>query len=52
MVPGNNRQTYDLMLVVQKETIVFFLGNKVKFFSAVLIFGSRSVVPKVGGEKL
>jgi len=29
---------------VQTETIVFFLGNKIKFSSAVLIFGSRSMV--------
>jgi len=29
------------MLVVQIETIVFFLGNKFKFSLAVLIFGSR-----------
>jgi len=31
------------MLVAQK-TIVFFLGNKFKFSSAVLIFGSKSMV--------
>jgi len=29
---------------VQTETFVIFLGTKIKFFSAVLIFGSRSVV--------
>jgi len=29
---------------VQTETFVIFLGNKIKFFSAVLIFGSRSMV--------
>jgi len=29
---------------VQTETFVIFLGNKIKFFSALLIFGSRSVV--------
>jgi len=29
---------------VQTETIVFLLGNKIKFSSAVLIFGSRSMV--------
>ena len=44
MVPGNNRQTHDLMLVVQTGTIVFFLDNKIKFCSAVLMFGSRSTV--------
>jgi len=44
MVPGHNRQTYDLTLVVQTETIVFVLGNKIKFFFDVLIFGSRSMV--------
>ena len=44
VVPGNNRQTYDLMLVMQTETIVFFSGNKIKFFLAVLIFGSKSMV--------
>jgi len=32
------------MLIVHIETIVFFLGNKFKFSSAVLIFGSRSMV--------
>jgi len=44
MVPGNNRQTYDLTLVVQTETIIFFIGNKIKFCSAVVIFGFRSMV--------
>jgi len=46
MVPGDKyiRQTYDLMLVVKTGTIVFFSGNKIKFSSAVLIFGSRSIV--------
>jgi len=34
----------DLTLVVQTEAIVFFLGNQIKFYSAVLIFGSRSMV--------
>jgi len=29
---------------MQTETIVFFLGNNIKFSSAVLIFGSRSMV--------
>jgi len=29
---------------VKKETIVFVLGNKIKFSLAVLIFGSRSMV--------
>jgi len=29
---------------MQKETIVFFLDNKFKFSSAVLIFSSRSMV--------
>jgi len=29
---------------MQKETIVFFLDNKIKFSSAVLIFSSRSMV--------
>jgi len=29
---------------MQTETIVFFLGNKIKFSSTVLIFGSRSMV--------
>jgi len=28
---------------VQTEKIVFFLGNKIKFSSAVLIFGCRSM---------
>ena len=28
MVSGEIRQTYDLMLVVQIETTVFFLGNR------------------------
>jgi len=32
------------MLVVQTETNVFFLDNKIKFCSIVLIFGSRSMV--------
>jgi len=32
------------MLVVQTETIVFFLGNEIKFSSAVLIFDSTSMV--------
>jgi len=44
MVPGHNRQTYHLTLVVQTETIVFVLGNKIKFCLVVLIFGSRSMV--------
>jgi len=39
-----NRQIYDMTLVVQTETIVFFLFNKIKFSSTVLIFGSRSMV--------
>ena len=30
---------------MQTETIVFCLGNKIKFSSAVLIFYSRSTVP-------
>jgi len=29
---------------VQTKTIVFFLGNKIKFSSAVLIFYCRSMV--------
>jgi len=29
---------------VQTETFIIFLGNKIKIFSAVLIFRSRSVV--------
>jgi len=29
---------------VQKETFVFFLGNKIKFSPAFLVFGSRSMV--------
>jgi len=29
---------------MQTETIVFLLGNKIKFPLAVLIFGSRSMV--------
>jgi len=29
---------------VQAETIVFFSGNKIKFSSTVLIFGSGSMV--------
>jgi len=29
---------------VQTETIVFFLGNEIKFCSAVHIFGSRSMI--------
>jgi len=33
-----------MTLVVQTETIVFFLFNKIKFSSTVLIFGSRSMV--------
>jgi len=49
MVPGHNRQTYDLTLVVQTETIVFFSGNKIKFCSVVLIFGSRPMVGLVIG---
>jgi len=44
MVLEINRQTYDLTLVVQTETIVFFLGSKIKFSSTVLIFGPRSMV--------
>jgi len=36
MVPGHHRQTYDLTFVVKTETIVFFLGNKMKFCAAVL----------------
>jgi len=44
MVLGDKWQTYDLTLVVQTETIIFFLGNKIKFSSAVLIFYSRSMV--------
>jgi len=39
-----NGQTYDVMLFVQTLTIVFILGNKIQFCSAVLIFGSRSMV--------
>jgi len=38
------RQTYDLTFVVQTEKNFFFLGNKIKFFSAVLILGSRWMV--------
>jgi len=48
MVPGHNRQTYDLTLVAQIKRIVFFLCNKIKFCSAVLIFGSRAEVPNLG----
>jgi len=33
-----------MTLVVQTETIVFFLLNKIKCSSAVLIFDSRSMV--------
>jgi len=32
---------------VQTEAIVFFLGNKIKFYSVVFIFGSRSIVALV-----
>jgi len=32
---------------VQTETFVIFSGNKIKFFSAVPIFGSRSMVALV-----
>jgi len=39
-----NGQTYDLTLVMHTETIVFFLGNKIKFCPAVPIFGSRSMI--------
>jgi len=39
-----NRQINDLTLVVQTEPIALFLGNKIKFSTAVLIFGSRSMV--------
>jgi len=35
---------------VQTETIVFFLGNMIKFSSAVLIFGSRSMVALCIGD--
>jgi len=45
-----NRRTYDLTLVVQTETIVFFLDNNMNFSSAVLIFGSRSMVALSIGE--
>jgi len=44
-----NGQRYDLMLVVQTERIVYFLGNKTKFSLAVLIFGSRSMVALLVG---
>jgi len=44
MVLGDKWQTCDLTLVVQTETTVFFLGNKITFSSAVLIFDSRSMV--------
>jgi len=33
-----------MTLVVQTETIVFLLGNEIKFSSAVLIFGSTSML--------
>jgi len=36
---------------VQTETFVIFLGNKIKFFLAVLIFGSRSMVALAIGIK-
>jgi len=36
---------------VQTETIVFFLGNKIKFSSAVLIFGSRSTVALIMNDR-
>jgi len=49
MVPGHHRQTYDLTLVMQTETIVFFSGSKIKFCSVVLIFGSRLMVALVTG---
>jgi len=39
-----NTQTCDLTLVVQTEKIVSFLCNKIKFCSAVLIFGSGAMV--------
>jgi len=35
---------YDLTIVVQTETIVLLVGNKINFSSTVLIFGSRSMV--------
>ena len=44
MVPGHNRQSFDLTLAVQTRTIVFFLGNKIKFCMTVIIFGCRSMV--------
>jgi len=50
MVPGNHSQTYDLMLVVQTETNVLLLDNKIKFWPAVLIFGSRSMVALIVGD--
>jgi len=47
MIPVIHSQAYDLMLVMQTETIVFFLDNKTKFCSAVLIVGSRSAFLKL-----
>jgi len=44
------RHRYDLPLVVQTETIAFFLGNIMKFSSAILVFGSRSMVALVIGK--
>jgi len=52
MFLGNNRETYNLTLVVQTETIVFFSGNEIKFCLDVLIFGSRSMAALfIGGPK-
>jgi len=39
-----------MKLVMQTEAIVFFLGNKIKIYSAVLIFVSRSMVALIIGE--
>jgi len=44
MVPGDKQANKYLTLVVQTEPIAFFLDNKIKFSTAVYIFGSRSMV--------
>jgi len=38
-------QIYDLTLVVQTGAIASFFRNKIKLSTAVLIFGSRLMVP-------
>jgi len=41
-----------MTLVMQTEAIVSFLGNKIKFYSTVHIFGSRSMVALVIAQDL